>query len=356
MNMPRYRSLLLAFTVVASAGCHGDVEKTPLIDRKVYLTDKFYDVHAVSPERVIIVGYAGKILTTEDGGRSWAVRPSGTDNAIYKVRMLDQENGWAVGQSGTVLRTSDGGKTWQKVEAGTEAYLFSMAAPTPQHLIAVGDKSTIVQSEDGGATWTAGKYAPPAPDAAVVGEDAAAEDMMLAAQEPSFYDVHFRDEKTGWIVGEFGKILKTTDGGKTWKEQQQSLLGEEITDELDLPTFYGVDFINDKEGVAVGLEGRIAHTVDGGETWTFDPIGGEEHEPLLTVQLFPDGSGWAAGIAGEVMKREGGAWEPADLGMRVHSWLRRVSFADPNNGWLVGGFGLILHTRDGGKTWIPVAA
>lgn len=36
--------------------------------------------------------------------------------------------------------------------------------------------------------------------------------------------------------------------------------------------------------------------------------------------------------------------------------LREVGFSDQNNGWLVGGFGTILHTRDGGKTWIPAAA
>jgi photosystem II stability/assembly factor-like uncharacterized protein len=74
------------------------------------------------------------------------------------------------------------------------------------------------------------------------------------------------------------------------------------------------------------------------------------------VQLFPDGTGWAAGVAGELMKRENGQWKQADLGMRVFSWLRNVGFSDPNNGWLVGGFGTILRTRDGGKTWIPSAA
>jgi len=26
---------------------------------------------------------------------------------------------------------------------------------------------------------------------------------------------------------------------------------------------------------------------------------------------------------------------------------------DANDGWIVGGLGLILHTKDGGKTWTP---
>jgi photosystem II stability/assembly factor-like uncharacterized protein len=30
-----------------------------------------------------------------------------------------------------------------------------------------------------------------------------------------------------------------------------------------------------------------------------------------------------------------------------------MSWLDENNGWVVGGLGMILHTKDGGKTWIP---
>jgi photosystem II stability/assembly factor-like uncharacterized protein len=354
--MTRLCALSLGAILLASAGCHREVEMTPLIDRKIYLTDKFYDVQAVSPEKAIIVGYGGKILTTADSGRTWTTADSTTDNALYKVAMVDEANGWAVGQAGTVLKTTDGGKTWTKVEAGTQSYLFSVHAISPQHLVAVGDKATILQTTDGGATWNASKFEPQAADD--LPEEAAAglEDAALIAQEPSFYDVEFVDPNTGWIVGEFGKILKTTDGGKTWKEQQQALVGGEIVDALDLPTFFGIDCIDANECTAVGLDGKIASTKDGGATWAFEDTGGGFTEPLFTVQIFPDGSGWAAGVAGEVMKRERGEWQRAELGMRVFSWLRQVGFADANNGWLVGGFGTILHTRDGGKTWIPAAA
>jgi photosystem II stability/assembly factor-like uncharacterized protein len=122
---------------------------------------------------------------------------------------------------------------------------------------------------------------------------------QLAAADPIFYDVKFTDLQHGWIVGEFGKILHTSDGGATWKEQQQSLVGEGVTDALDLPTFFGVDCTSAKDCTAVGLDGKIASTSDGGATWKFDDVAGDFSEPLLTVQIFPDGSGWAAGVAGE---------------------------------------------------------
>ena len=64
------------------------------------------------------------------------------------------------------------------------------------------------------------------------------------------------------------------------------------------------------------------------------------------------------GAAGEVVHRggHGEAWKEANLGTRLFSWIRGVDFVDPNNGRVVGGFGTVLHTRDGGKTWIPTAA
>lgn len=353
--MNRLHWLSLGALLLAVTACHREVEMTPLTDRKIKLTDKFYDVEAVSPEKAVIVGYGGKILTTEDSGRSWSVASTGTENAIFKVALVDEKTGWAVGQAGTVLKTTDGGKTWQPVEVGTDHYLFSLYVISPEHVIVVGDRSTILETTDGGATWNERKFEPP-PSEDLGMEATAGLDESLIAQDPAFYDVEFVDDQTGWIVGEFGKILKSTDGGKSWSEQQETLVGGEFIDALDLPTFFGIDCIDASQCAAVGLNGKIASTTDGGETWSFEEVGGDFTEPLFTVQLFPDGTGWAAGVAGQVMKRENGKWQPADLGMRVFSWLRQVGFADANNGWLVGGFGLVLHTRDGGKTWIPAAA
>jgi photosystem II stability/assembly factor-like uncharacterized protein len=354
--MTPLRLLSLGTLLLSLAACHGEVEMTPLIDRKIYLTDKFYDVQPMSAEKAIIVGYGGKILLTNDAGRTWDVAQSNTDGAIYKVAMTDASNGWAVGQAGLVLKTADGGKTWQKVDAGTDKSLFSIYAASPQRLVAVGERATVMSTADGGATWNTVKIEAKPKEA---GSNEAMEglsDTEVIAQDPALYDVRFVSDKEGWIVGEFGKILHTTDGGKTWTEQQNSLVGEEIVDALDLPTFYGIDCTNAQECTTVGLDGRIAATTDGGATWAFQKLDGNFKEPLFTVQLFPDGSGWAAGVAGEVMRRENGQWKQADLGMRVFGWLREVGFADQNNGWLVGGFGTILKTRDGGKTWIPAAA
>jgi photosystem II stability/assembly factor-like uncharacterized protein len=346
--------------VLAAIGCHREVEMIPLAERTIYATDRFYDVQAIDTDRAVVVGYGGKILSTDDGGRNWDARPSGTDVALYDVCFADPEHGWISGQDGLILHTADGGKTWQKQESnafieepgsGTRSplYLFAMHCVDKDHAWAVGDRSILTSTADGGATWRSRK---------VPMELDLSGGESLAAADPIFYDVRFVDLQRGWIVGEFGKIMHTTDGGETWKEQERSLLeGTAIFDILDLPTLYGVHMIDDQRGVAAGIEGHVARTSDGGARWKFDEFDLEYPlpDPLFRVTEFADGGGWAVGAAGEVVRREPGAtvWKRAKLGQDVLTWLRGLSFSDAQHGWIVGGYGLIYRTTDGGQTWLP---
>jgi photosystem II stability/assembly factor-like uncharacterized protein len=353
MKARRTVAVLTMLAGMGVLGCHPDVELPPLPEAKISIIgDRFFDVKALSPERALVVGYRGKILETNDTGRTWNLVASPTDRALYNIRFADAQTGWICGQAGVVLATKDGGKTWSQQKSGTEEYLFALYPVNATHVYAVGDKSTLAETRDGGATWTARKISQ--------SSEGISDDIALAVQDPVFYDIEFADEKNGWIVGEFGNIRHTADGGETWVEQQQSLLGEGIVDILDLPTLFGVHFVNNQEGVAAGLEGKIAHTHDGGNTWKFDTVDEkiEISDPLYAPFLFPDGKGWVIGSGGEVVTKEPGSntWKRAQLGMRLFTWLRGVDFFDHNTGWIVGGFGTILKTKDGGKTWTPSLA
>jgi photosystem II stability/assembly factor-like uncharacterized protein len=356
------RSIPVGIVLVALAmGCHREVEMTPLIERTIYPTDRFYDVQAVSKDRAVVVGYGGKVLETRDRGRNWTVLSSGTDVALYGVHFVNDDRGWIVGQDGLILSTADGGKSWTTQESNAtfeesdgavkRAYLFNVDAVDATHAWAVGDRSILVSTSDGGKTWRARK---------VPMEADLSGGQSLAAADPILYDIKFVDAQNGWIVGEFGKILRTRDGGETWKEQTKSLLeGTEFFDLLDLPTLFGIDARDEQNAVAAGLEAHIARTRDGGTKWTYDTTDGGDVklvDPLYDVVEFADGRGWAVGAAGQVVQtRPGsGVWNRADIGQDVLTWLRAVSFSDEQYGWMVGGFGLIYHTEDGGKSWLPV--
>jgi photosystem II stability/assembly factor-like uncharacterized protein len=347
-NIRWIRPLLLLAAIAVSTGCHREVEEVPLLSRTIGISDKFYDVQALSADHAVVIGYGGKILTTTDGGFTWSQTKAGGNRGLYRIRFVDANNGWISGQEGLILHTVDGGKTWQRQKSGTDVYLFSIYFIDARHGWAVGDKSILLETRDGGANWSLHKIV------SASAKTMSAEEAIVS-QDPVLYDLQFLDAKTGWVVGEFGKIYHTTDGGQTWSEQEQSLLGQEVIDILDIPTFFGVHMIDAQHGVVAGLDGKLARTQDG-TTWKFEkmklnyPI----VDPLFNPMLFADGTGWAIGAAGEVVRLStaGGEWQRAK-GMEVVTWLRGMSWIDQQNGWIVGGFGLILHTKDGGQTWIP---
>src|SRR5213075_1992631 len=70
------------------------------------------------------------------------------------------------------------------------------------------------------------------------------------------YSITFAGD-TGWICGTYGRILKTTDGGATWKTQT-SPTNEHL---LKISAFDAT------HAVASGLNGVLLITDDGGETW-----------------------------------------------------------------------------------------
>ena len=66
------RPLLLLAAIAVGTGCHREVEEVPLLSRTIGISDKFYDVQALSADHAVVIGYGGKILTTTDGGFTWS--------------------------------------------------------------------------------------------------------------------------------------------------------------------------------------------------------------------------------------------------------------------------------------------
>ena len=110
--------------------------------------------------------------------------------------------------------------------------------------------------------------------------------------------LYFIDAQTGWSVGEYGTILKSTDGGETWSIQ-------EIPWTFDLSDVY---FPTENIGYAVGTDGFIIKSTDGGDSWS-------------------------------------------QLNNQYVNNINRVLFKDENTGWLICEKGLILFTDNGGGHW-----
>jgi photosystem II stability/assembly factor-like uncharacterized protein len=118
---------------------------------------------------------------------------------LFTIRFENENDGYISGLGGIVLVSHDGGHTWTYRETGLKQAIFSIY-PVPGRVVAVGEKGFVRYSQDGGDTW-----APP--------------EKGFPKIFTFMRDIWFApDQKTGFIVGERGSILRTTDGGANWEE------------------------------------------------------------------------------------------------------------------------------------------
>lgn len=87
-------------------------------------------------------GHNGVIIHTNDGGMSWDIQESGTEEWLKSIYFLNSQTGWAVGDRGMLLISNDGGKSWEN-EAITDVPFHSVYA-TGGHAWTVGEGGTIL--------------------------------------------------------------------------------------------------------------------------------------------------------------------------------------------------------------------
>ncbi|MFZ4414433.1 MAG: WD40/YVTN/BNR-like repeat-containing protein, partial [Bacteroidales bacterium] len=101
--------------------------------------------------------------------------------------------------------------------------------------------SILLKTEDGGATWA----------------------QVLKVDTMRFQDVFFTNAKTGYLIGQAKKgerLLRTTDGGLTWKVQPTTYVRGR--------SFKQIHFTTPDNGIITGAYGMLMQTTDAGAHWT----------------------------------------------------------------------------------------
>lgn len=105
--------------------------------------------------------------------------------------------------------------------------------------------------------------------------------------------------------------------------------------------------------VAVGDHGYVVISRDQGKSWTQSPT---PTRALLTSVSFPDAThGWAVGHDGVILFTQDGGqtWQRQDDGSPLDTVLLSVLFRDALHGFVIGAYGKFFSTEDGGKHWLP---
>ena len=190
---------------------------------------------------------------------------------------------------------------------------------------------------------------------AAFGSAAAGEPISIREIRQNLFGACFVNERVGWMVGELGRIFRTTDGATTWERQ----------DAGTKRPFLALSCLDERTAWAAGKEGIVYGTTDGGETWTQATTGSNRH--VFALQFPTRERGHGAGDFGAMIHTEDGGrtWTASqvppeiklpetaiDIGVDPGDVnLYGISYGDPDHAWLVGEFGIIMHSSDGGRTW-----
>lgn len=223
--------------------------------------------------RVVAVGQRGHVLLSDDHGKSWQQASVPVSADLVAVSFASAERGWAVGHDGVVLASTDGGRSWLRQLDGR-----TLGDVLVKHYTASGD-----------AKWLA-----------------EAQRFATQGAENPLLDVWFDDANNGVVVGAFGLVLRTADGGKSWQPLMHAtdnpkalhlyavrrvggelyIAGEQgLLLKLDrasgrfmavtIPyqgTLFGV-VGTERAVLAFGLRGNVVRSTDGGRTWGTVPTG-----------------------------------------------------------------------------------
>lgn len=296
-------------------------EMNNLAEKSVFLEIDNY------ANRQILVGEYGRILVRENSDSTWFQANVPVQTTITAVDFIDGQVAWAVGHQGVILKTTDGGHNWSKVfdglqltsllKSSLETQVVTLTAAFEQAEAASLDEDMLdeleMQLDD-----TLYKL----------------EDLTInSGIEISFFDVLFSTADYGLVIGAYGAMLETKDGGNSW---------EYIGLKVPNPEGFHLNALTtDAENniYVIGEAGLGIATSDQGQTWRsldIDYLGS-----LFGIEV-QGKTLYSYGLRGNmfVSKNQGETWKHLDTGVTNHifsaDWLNNKELL------LVGAGGLKL--------------
>lgn len=344
INSVYCKRLLVFLTIAVTGFIHPafaiDLLEMPAVQSGAATRALLLDVTDRGDGSFAAVGTHGVIIVSSDNGESWTQAEVPASVALTGVHFPTPDSGWAVGHDGLILHSNDGGKTWQKQLDGVQLnkQIVEVAERIVEQVRAQFEAIEAQESPDELELE----------DAEFMLEEAefmleGAMDDTAAGPVRPLLDVWFRNEQEGFVIGSYGMLLHTSDGGQNWKlvsDRMDNAEAFHLNQIIPAPdgslyiaggagfiyrstdggasweslepgyegSFYGIVIVpgagEDFELLAYGLRGNLFSSIDKGETWTSLDSG--TNVTLMGGVLLGEGTVLLAGQGGTILIREPG--------------------------------------------------
>jgi len=256
----------------------------------------------------------------------WDGVPIETDFDLNDVVTINATSALAIGESGKIFYTENSGNNWSEEDSGTIQDLNSIEfVDVP---IAVGDSGVVLVKD--GDNWF---------DNSIVGAS-------------NLYDVSVVNYQS---LNDSLVFVSGMDG-EVWKWYNNSWIDLSSVTGVN-SDIYGIDFVNETHGIAVGVNGVIIGTDDGGASWEpRDVPEAVQGFSFYDVAFINPIRAFVVGENGTLLRSSGTGdstigynWLVWDTGS--NSAINAIGYSSINKVWIVGNDNFIALTKDGGKSF-----
>jgi len=384
---------------------------------------KFNSITFITDSIGFICGSGSTLYKTLNGGRTWQQVTLSVINefqTLSKIRFINSTTGFILGSNGLCLKTTDAGITWVLINTPTsgEYYDIYFQNATKGFIVGTYSGGLILQTDDGGNNWNPvfnyqGRWAsyycisadPGKKKIVIAGGGDSGEFLgyngrnILSTTDTGatynslsrngrikYSDAFFLNDSTGYITGDEGIALKTSDYGESWKSLHSipalfssnaarkiffldSLHGFAATDNIyktsnggeswtitttpgSTQQYFPIQmYCFDSLKCVVQDAGTIYKTIDAGSTWTKVATSSSFYRDLAFTAA---GKGFAVGYGGklDVSTDEGTTWTSFNLNST--RYLTGVYFYNNSIGFIGTADSTIFKTTDGGNSWVNI--
>ncbi|NOS83818.1 MAG: hypothetical protein HOP31_01660, partial [Ignavibacteria bacterium] len=279
---------------------------------------KSYEIEFINPTTGISVGSNGQVHRTTNSGVNW-IRTTTTifDSYFWSVEFVNSTTGFA-GGSNSLLKTTNGGNNWVLIPRIPGDQIEFTDVNTGY----AANVDTMYKTTNCGLNWINLNYGLPG----------------------QINEIHFINNNTGFYIGKYNILKKTTDGGNSWTQI----------------TGYGgyyqecMFFYNESLGF-IGREDYnlgwgISRTTNGGLNWDFQQV--PEYDNYIWDIFFINEYTGFYTTSNRIFKttNSGNSWYIICEGLTFYD-IMSIQFLDEDIGYASASGGKVLKTADGGSTW-----